>query len=209
MSVAASSSLQGAYTPIFDGQSFAGWQRWWDGGTPSGGWHIEDGAISLSPQDGSGDIQTTKDYRNFDLCFDWKISPGGNSGVIYRAAHTYDVCWMTGPEYQILDNAGHRDGQNPMTSAASCYAMYAPAGQPKPVGEWNQGRIVADANHIQHYLNGKLVVEYWIGTKDWGNRYHNSKFVAYAGYGRAGSGHIILQDHGDRVWYRNLRIRSW
>ena len=137
------------------------------------------------------------------MIYAWQISPGGNSGVFYRAPAGND---LDGPEYQILDNGGHPDGKNPITSAASAYAVYAPSRDvTEPVGQWNSGRIVVRNNHVEHWLNGVEVLSYDLGSADWQARVAASKFGGTA-YGRAPEGFIVLQDHGAAVSYRNLTI---
>jgi hypothetical protein len=173
------------------------------GGPVPATWSIADGEIRHVP--GGGDIRTEGQYGDFALDFDWQISPNGNSGVFYRAA---DGNSLNGPEYQILDNAGHPDGTAPLTSAASAFAVYAPSGDvTKPVGEWNSGRIVVTGNHVEHWLNGVLVLSYELGSPDWQTRVAASKFRG-TGYGQARAGYIVLQDHGDPVAYRNLAITT-
>ena len=140
--------------------------------------------------------------------FDWKISANGNSGVIYRIATTEEYPWQTGAEYQVLHNGGHADGKNPITSAGSNFAVIAPSKDvTKPVGEWNESRLIARGKHVEHWLNGVKVVEYEVGSADWETRVKASKFAKLANYGRVPKGHIALQDHGNLVSYRNLKIR--
>jgi hypothetical protein len=109
---------------------------------------------------------------------------------------------------QVLDDAVHPDGKNRLTSAGSCYGMYpSPAGIVRPPGQWNEVRIIVYGNHVEHWLNGTKVVEYELGSPDWETRLNASKFKQWPGYGRSTRGYIALQDHGDRVAYRNIRIR--
>ncbi|MFW6062441.1 MAG: 3-keto-disaccharide hydrolase, partial [Planctomycetota bacterium] len=116
--------------------------------------------------------------------------------------------WKTGPEYQILNNEVHRDGQNPLTQASACYAIYAPTKDMcKPVGEWNTTKIVCNGHRVEHWLNGEKVVDYELFSDDWERRVADSKFSKFPHYGRMPTGHINLQDHGDPVWYRNIKIR--
>jgi len=155
-----------------------------------------------------GDIVTRDQYGDFELAYEWKVPPGGNSGVYYRADEDHAHGWETGPEMQVLDNKRHPDGKTPLTSAGAAYALYAPSEDvTRPAGEWNEARIVARGPHVEHWLNGKKVVEYEQGSADWQKRMKTSKFNAMPDYGKRMSGHIVLQDHGDPVWYRNIRIR--
>jgi hypothetical protein len=194
---------------LFDGKTTAGWRRF-KGKEAGDKWKVIDGALVFKPKDGraGGDILTVAQFDNFELSFEWKVTPGANSGVMYRVSESEDAPFQTGPEYQILDNARHPDGRNTLTSAASCYALYAPLKDAtKPVGEWNQGRIVANGNKIEHWLNGTKVVAYEVGSDDWNTRMARSKFKEWGRFGKEKKGHIDLQDHGDEVAYRNIKIR--
>ena len=191
---------------LFDGKSLAGW-RSYKSTTPPTGWRAVNGELVRDGE--GGDLMTADQYGDFDLRFEWKITENGNSGIIYRIATTEEFPWQTGPEYQILHNAGHRDGKNPMTSAASNYAVNPPTRDlTKPVGEWNEGRLVARGNIVEHWINGQKVVEYEIGSADWLARVAASKFAKLKDYGRIKRGYIALQDHGNVVHYRNIKIRS-
>ena len=193
------------WTLLFDGRSLNGWRSYTSEAPPKG-WRADNGVLI---RDGAGgDLMTAEQYGDFEMRFEWKVTANGNSGVIYRIATTEEYPWQTGPEYQILHNQGHRDGKDPITSAGSNYAVNPPVKDvTKPVGEWNEGRIVARGNRVEHWLNGVKVVEYEIGSPDWDARVKASKFAKMANYGRVKRGYIALQDHGDLVSYRNLKIR--
>jgi hypothetical protein len=181
------------------------WRAWRGTGIPPQ-WTIKDGVIELQP--GGGDLVSVETFHNFELSFEWRISAGGNSGVIYRSSEDFPLSYQTGAEYQILDNTGHPDGKSPLTSAASNYGLYAPSVDvTKPVGEWNTARIVVSGNHVEHWLNGTEVLDYEIGSPDWKQRVAQSKFAAWPEYGTIATGHIDLQDHGNPVAYRNLMIK--
>lgn len=192
---------------LFNGEDFTGW-HFYRGAGVSAPWSIEDGAITVS---GPGkDIVTSDEYGDFELSVDWKISPGGNSGIIYlvkedeAAPQTYN----TGPEMQVLDDARHADGKLPSHRAGALYDLVAPkVAAAKPVGEWNTARIRVAHGRIEHWLNGKKVVDAPYGDDAWRNMVAGSKFRTMPLFGKAMSGHIALQDHGDRVWYRNIKIR--
>ncbi|QDS98744.1 3-keto-disaccharide hydrolase [Adhaeretor mobilis] len=170
-------------------------------------WKVEEGVLSRTA--GGGDIMTSEKYDNFDLRFDWKISEGGNSGVLYHVSTGDAQPYKSGMEYQVLDNESHKDGGNTMTSAGSLYAMYAPTKQVvKPAGEWNTGRIVVRGNRIKHFLNGKIVVDAERNGEEWNRKLAASKFATWEKFAKNKNGHISLQDHGNDVWYRNVRIKK-
>jgi hypothetical protein len=191
---------------MFDGTSLAGW-RGYKTETPPAGWRADNGVLIRDGE--GGDLMTAEQYGDFEMRFEWKITQNGNSGVIYRVGTTEPFPWHTGPEYQILHNAGHADGKNPITSAGSNYAVNEPVKDvTKPVGEWNDARLIAKGNHIEHWLNGVKVVEYEIDSPDWKKRVQASKFGKIPPYGTVKRGYIALQDHGNVVSYRNLKIKA-
>ncbi len=182
------------------------WRAYNGVGIPSS-WTVSGADIGHTP--GGGDLVSVETFRNFELAFDWRVSEGGNSGIMYRVVENAGAAHASGPEYQILDNRGHADGKNPLTSAASAYGLYAPHSDvTRPAGDWNSGRILVYARHVEHWLNGTKVLEYELGSSDWRARVAASKFAAWPDYGTAPEGHISLQDHNDPVDYRNIRIRT-
>jgi hypothetical protein len=190
---------------LFDGKTLDGW-RGWKKDKPTDAWKVIDGVLTLTGK--GGDILTVEQFENFELKIDWKISPGGNSGIMYRVTETEGQPYMTGPEYQVLDDAKHGDGKNGKTSSGSIYAVYAPAkAVTKPAGEWNSARIVVNGKKIEHWLNGEKVAEAEIGSEDWNKRIAESKWNKAKKYGQEPKGHIDLQDHGDKVEYKNIKIR--
>lgn len=192
---------------LFDGKSFKGWRGFLRAGMPES-WEIRDGAIWKNPELYGGDIMTIEQFADFDLRFQWKVTAGANSGVFFRVTEEGKAVYHTGPEYQILDDDQHPDGKSPLTSAASCYGIYPRTSDPRrPVGTWNDGRIVVRGKHVQHYLNGVKVVDYWIDSEDWLKRVEVSKFKVAPTYGHTPSGSIALQDHGNEVSFRSIRIR--
>lgn len=197
----------GEWEVLFDGSNLDRWRGYRED-QPPGGWVIEDSSLAFVPGGEGGDLVTREQYGDFELVLDWRISQGGNSGIFYRATEEGDYAFETGAEMQVLDNDGHADGESPLTSAGSNFGLYpATEDVTRPVGEWNRARIVARGPHIQHWLNGTMVVEYRQGSDEWRERVAETKFADWPEYGEAMRGHIGLQDHGNRVWYRDIRIR--
>ena len=192
---------------LFDGTSLSGWHGFKTPGVVPAGWQALDG--TLTRVTAAEDLVTDRTFANFELTLDWLISEKGNSGVIYRIDPTAEVTYESGPEMQVLDDAGHADGKSPLTSAGAAYGIYpAPRGVVKPAGQWNSVRLIVNGAHVEHWLNGTKVVEYELWSPDWEAKVKASKFDQWKGYGRAQRGYIGLQDHGDRVSYRNIRIRE-
>ena len=190
---------------LFDGKTTTGWRGWKMDTLPSG-WQVVDGALTRVRR--AADIITTEKCKNFELSLEWKIAPNGNSGIFYRASEDDDAIYWSAPEMQVLDDAGHPDGQSRLTAAGSDYGLYpSPAGVVKPAGQWNQVRLVVNGNHVEHWLNGVKVVEYELGSPDWEARVKESKFAPHPHYGRNPEGYIGLQEHDYWVAYRNIKIR--
>lgn len=193
---------------LFDGTSFDGWRGFKKESVPSR-WRIVDGSLFFSGQGERGDIMTDRQFGNFELSLEWKIARGGNSGIFFRVSEEFGWSWESGPEMQVLDNAVHRDGKSPLTSAGSNYALHAPSEDvTRPVGEWNQVRIVVRDDWVEHWLNGRKIVAYRLWDEEWERLVKASKFASMPGYGRSKRGHIVLQDHGDPVWFRSIKIKS-
>jgi hypothetical protein len=194
---------------LFDGKTFSSWRGYKMDRVPAGWVMTKKGELHFNKnKKGRGDIMTIDEFGDFELQLEWKISKGGNSGIFFWVSEDKNFSWETGPEMQVLDNLRHQDGRNPMTSAGSNYALHAPIRDvTRPVGEYNEVRMVVRGTHIEHWLNGVKIVDYEIGSEDWEALVAKSKFAAMPGYGRNRKGHIVLQDHGDKVWYRNIRIR--
>ncbi|MGH7676120.1 MAG: 3-keto-disaccharide hydrolase, partial [Gemmatimonadales bacterium] len=190
----------------FDGRTTAGW-RGFRRDTMPAGWQVVDGALTrVGP---GGDIITVDRFASFELSLDWNVAPGGNSGIFFHVTEDAGAVYETGPEMQVLDDARHADGRSRLTAAGANFALHpAPPGVVRPAGEWNHARLVVNGAHVEHWLNGVKVVEYELGSPDWETRVKASKFAQWPGYGRSPMGHIALQDHGDRVAYRSIKIRS-
>jgi len=189
---------------LFDGASAESWRGFKQDRLPDG-WTVEDGALVRTGA--GGDIVSRDQFENFELQIDWQIGPGGNSGIFFGVGEEAEAVWHTAPEMQILDDAAHADGRTPETSAGSNYALQAPTRTAaRPVGEWNAVRLVVRDSHVEHWLNGVRVVEYELGTPEWQGLVADSKFAPFP-YGQVRRGHLALQDHGDRVAFRNIKIR--
>lgn len=205
----------GEWMDLFNGQDLDGWRTYGES-EPNPAWIVEDGAIALDVAEGTevmtgGDLITEEQFENFELEIEWRISEGGNSGIFYgvREIEGQDVAYATGIELQILDDERHADGRNPATSAGACYALYPPTKDVvRPVGEYNRVRLVVNDGNVEHWLNGEKIVTYVIGSEDWNERVANSKFADWEHFASYRKGHIALQDHTDRVWFRNIRIRE-
>ncbi|MES2730929.1 MAG: DUF1080 domain-containing protein [Bacteroidota bacterium] len=204
-------SEPGPWKILFGGKNTDAWRGFHKETMPSG-WKVDNGTLTLGEK-GAGDIITKDEYENYELELEWKISEGGNSGIIYNVVEDpkYKNTYETGPEMQVLDNDRHPDaklGKNSNRTAGSNYDLISPAKPAKPAGAWNKARLVVNKGHVEHWLNGVKVVEYQLWSPEWEELVKNSKFTAFPDYGKAKKGHIALQDHGDKVWYRNIRIRT-
>ncbi len=193
---------------LFDGKSIEHFRAWRGQSVPPG-WTAKDDVLQFAPGSGRGDIATKEQFGDFELRLEWKVSPAGNSGIMFRSTEDKGYAWETGPEMQILDDDLHPDGQNIITAAGSNYALHARSRDVvRPANHWNEVRILAKGDDIEYWLNGFKVVEYTINSPDWKARVANSKFASMPDYGQRKSGHIVLQDHGDLVAFRNIRIRK-
>jgi hypothetical protein len=194
------------WKPLFDGRSLQGWRAFKSDAPPTG-WTARDGV--LAREGAGGDIMTSGQFGDFELRLQWRLARGGNSGIFFHVIGEGREVWESGPEMQVLDNAAHVDGKNPLTSAGSNYGLHAPLRDAtRPIGEWNDVALIVKDGHVEHWLNGVKVVEYELWSPDWEARVKASKFSTLPAYGRARRGHIALQDHGDPVWYRDIRIRQ-
>jgi len=210
---------------LFDGKSFDGWRGLSREGIPEGHWMIESGAIKKVPskdvplqEDGQplagGDLMTVQTFQDFELAFEWRISPAGNSGVKYNVSEALSTAHpprhaALGFEYQILDDGGHPDARVSAThSAAALYDLIAPRDKHlRPVGTFNTARIVFRGRHGEHWLNGVKVLEYDLGTPRMDALIKASKYKDIPGFAEKRRGHIVLQDHTDAAWFRNIKIR--
>jgi hypothetical protein len=196
---------------LVSGNSLNGWHIY--GKTTVGqSWKVQDGEIFFDPsvKDG-GDIVTDEEYENFHLKLQWKIDSGGNSGIIFYVhedTSKFGNTWNTGPEMQVLDNERHADAKINKHRAGDLYDLIAANPETvKPAGEWNDVEIRAENGNLVFRLNGSDVVQTTMWDDNWKNMVANSKFKEHSGFGTYKKGKIALQDHGDKVWYRNIQIR--
>jgi len=203
----------GDWKILFDGETVDHWRSAKSNSFPSQGWVIEDGTLVLDGK--GGDIITREKYGDFELVWEFNLTQEANSGIKYFVDSLHhqqggDVVF-NGPEYQIIDDSNHeaiKDDPNGLSSTASLYLLYAPANKTlKPAGEWNEARIVAKDGQVEHWLNGTKVLSYQRGSEDFLKRKSATKFKDYINYGESEEGHILITDHQDRVFFRNMRIR--
>ncbi|MBP7180206.1 MAG: hypothetical protein BWZ06_01157 [Bacteroidetes bacterium ADurb.BinA261] len=199
---------------LFDGKTLDGW-RDYNGDSLTAPWIVEDGCIRAkgSGSDASGYIVTDTVYENFELVWDWKIAEGGNSGMLYHVVENpkFKVPYVTGPEYQLIDDFGFPEPLEDWQKTAADYAMHVPDTSKtiiKPAGEWNTSKIVFDNGHVEHWLNGEKVVEFEAWTDDWFEKKNSGKWKDAPEYGLAHKGVICLQDHGSAAWFRNIKIKE-
>ena len=209
-----SASPSKKWTTLFDEKTFNGWHNFNKTGPVSDKWTIEDGAMMLTGK-GGGDLVTDSTYENFELELEWKISEGGNSGVMWGVVEDKKYCcpYMTGPEMQVLDDQKHPDAKAGKTGnhkSGSLYDMIPPSDTTvvKPAGEWNKAKMSIDKGRGMFWLNGKMMVEFPTTGTGWTDLVANSKFKTWSDFAKFPRGKIALQDHGNKVWYRNIRIRE-
>jgi len=218
---------------LFDGRSLAGWRGIGYDTVPTAHWIVANGAIKKIASgdvprvaDGrplvGGDLMTVDSFADFELSFEWKVTPGANSGVKYNVSEAMSMAQggagtnggpthsALGFEYQVLDDDRHEDGKLPSHRAGALYDLIAPSAAKRlhPVGEWNQSRIVFRGKHGEHWLNGQKVVEFELGTAQMDSLLAKSKYHTIPGFGDRRKGHIVLQDHGDEVYFRSIKVRE-
>jgi hypothetical protein len=205
---------KGTWVSLFDGKSLAGWHGFNKKG-PVKNWTIIDGALvclGAAHGDTGGDIVTDKTYTNFELSWDWKIDKGSNSGVLYHVIEDpkYDATYVTGPEYQIIDDNGWPEKLEDWQKTGCDYAMYLPNNKKKlmPVGQWNNSKIVFNNGHVEHWLNGAKILEFTAWSLDWEKKKAEGKWKDHPDYGNAKTGLIALQDHGHKAYFKNIKIRE-
>lgn len=197
---------------LFDGKTMTGWRNY-QSDKVTDRWKVSNGELYLdkSVTAGTGDIMTNDEFENYELAIEWKISPCGNSGIIFNVVEDekFKNTYNSGPEMQVLDNTCHPDAKIAKHRAGDLYDLIAVSKETvKPAGEWNQVRIVSKNSKMEFWLNGTKVVDFTMHTPEWKNMVANSKFKTMPGFGESKKGHIALQDHGDAVWFRNIKIRE-
>jgi hypothetical protein len=207
-------NAQKGFKPLFDGKTTKGWHTY-NKTTVGSAWDVEDGALHMSPtkkgKDGGGDLVTDKAYTNFHLKLEWKVAPNANSGIIFYVHEDpkYGQTYLTGPEMQVLDNDGHKDGKITKHRAGDLYDMIKSSSEPvKPVGEWNKAEIISNKGKLTFLLNGVTIVNTTVGDDNWKALIAGSKFATWEGFGTYKTGKIALQDHGDEVWFKNISIKE-
>ncbi len=206
-------TAQKKWTSLFDGKTTNGWHTF-GSEKVNAAWKVIDGSLTLDPntKEGRGDIVTNESFNDFHLELEWKISKNGNSGIIFFVQDNkpkYDDVWATGAEMQVLDNEGHPDGKIIKHKSGNLYDLIAgPEGVTKPVGEWNKASIINEKGKLTLMLNGVVTATTTLGDDSWNALIQQSKFRDFDYFCKTFSGHISLQDHGDIVSYRNIRIRK-
>ena len=202
---------------LFDGNSTKGWHVF-QHKTDGSAWKAADGVLYLDTSKkkdwqtvGGGDLLTDSSFANFHFSVEWKIAPNGNSGLIFliNEDKKYEHSWHTGPEMQVLDNAGHPDAKIPKHRAGDLYDLIASSSEPvKPAGEWNKAEIKLNKGKLDLYLNGVNIISTTMGDDNWKKLVAGSKFKEWKDFGTFTSGHIALQDHGNAVSFRNIKIKK-
>lgn len=190
---------------LFDGKKIEGWRNYGDESFPEKGWVIENGTLHKQADIRAGNIMTVDTYENFEFSWEWRLLKGGNNGVKYFI--TPERKAVVGHEYQMLDDERTKDARS---QTAAFYLIAAPSEDKptKPMGEWNHSKIVVKGNEVEHWLNGKKVLEYTCGSDAVMKRVPETKFKKYPGFGEKIRGHIVLTDHKDPCWFRNIKIRE-
>jgi hypothetical protein len=200
------------FKPLFDGKTLDGWRGYKKADASDTRWKVENGLVTIPEKDGKDtrggrDIISTGTYDQFDLKWEWKVAQGGNSGLKYFVLEDQDSA--IGHEYQMIDDERHPDAKiGPHRQTAAFYDVLPAADRPlKPAGEWNSSEVIVKGSHVEHWLNGKRVLQYELDSPELRAAIAKSKFKDIARFGKPQKGHILIQDHGNAVWYRNVRIK--
>jgi hypothetical protein len=196
---------------LFDGISMEGWAFYKN--LENNSWEVIDGTLHCKPFDSAmvrSDLKTTSEFKDFELTFDWKLAHQSNSGVMYRVSEEFNEAFFTGPEYQILDDAGFPGDIQSWQSTGSCFGMYTSPASKKinPLGQWNTSKIVVKGNHIEHWLNSDKLFEYEINSAEWKKLKSEGKWKDEPQYGQKEKGFIVLQDHKSEAWFKNIFIKQ-
>lgn len=206
-----SASADRDWKPLFNGKNLAGWRAYGKQTAPGAGWKVEDGILKKVQGVRGGDIMTNEKFDDFELSWEWRISAAGNNGLKYFV--TEERPSSPGPEYQMIDDASNPDGKKgPIRQTGALYDVLPPSPEKdkmlKPAGEWNTSRIVVRGNRVEHWLNGGQVLGYEAGGETVKQGIARSKFKNVPGFGDKIKGHILLTDHTDECWFRNIKIRE-
>ncbi|MCC6289946.1 MAG: DUF1080 domain-containing protein [Chitinophagaceae bacterium] len=200
---------------LFDGKDLSKWRQAYKDSVPPQAWVVEGNTLSVQKGKKGGDIITRETYQNFELVFDFKLTEAANSGIKYHVNFIENVqtkkSSMMGIEYQVIDDYNHpeiKDNPNSVSSTGAAYLLYPPVGKKlKPAGEWNNAKIIVKGNYAEHWLNGLRIVSYFKGTDEFNKKVSETKFKDYPDYAKSNSGYIMLTDHGDQVYFRNIKVR--
>lgn len=196
----------GEWQVLFDGSDLSAWKPYGKPDDAPIAWVIESGALAWRKD--CGNLATKELFGDFELELEWKISPAGNSGVMFGVDDSGEKPWHTGPEVQLLDDMKARDGKNPLTRAGALYSLYPPTkSAAKPIGEWNKLRLRVQSGRVEGWLNGEAIFDVRMTSADWHERVAKSKFGPFPRFGKVTPGRIVLQDHLRPVWFRAIRIR--
>lgn len=197
---------------LFDGKTMTGWKNY--NNKKSDSWEVAAGELHCkgSTSDKSDlrvDLTTMEQYENFELSIDWKIAKTGNSGILYHVMESKDASYLSGPEYQLIDDEGFPEKLEDWQKTGADYAMYTASSLlTKPVGEYNSTKIIFNKGHVEHWLNGVKVVEFQAWSDDWNKRKAAGKWKDVKTYGMSKTGYICLQDHGSEIWFKNIKLKS-
>jgi hypothetical protein len=194
---------------LFDGHDTSPLRGFRKDGFPDKGWVVREGALCSEKGGQGGDLITRRTFGDFELELQFRTAPGANSGILYRVTEQEEASYWTGAEFQVLDDDGAKVAADATNSAGALYGLYAPKDKTlRPAGEWNDARIVLRSGKVEHWLNGRKVLEAALGSDEWNTRVKGSKFATWSRFTKAARGHIALQDHGDEVAFRRIRIRE-
>ena len=196
---------------LFDGKTLAGWRTYQN--KPADSWFVQDGMLcnkgNKDPNTKHADLITEQQYENFEVSFDWKIAPAANSGFLYMVTEEFASSYLSGPEYQLLDDKGYPTKIEDWQKTGANYAMDVPMlDATKPAGEWNHTVIKVNKGHVEHWLNDKKVVEYELWSDTWKQHKASGKWKDAKGYAATAKGHLAIQDHGGEAWFKNMVIKE-